>query len=156
MINTTLNIKHSLLNKINNVALISNFTRSKIIILLLQRMMKDIDTLFNSNPCVKYQNSIDENDNFHKFHISLAEYQYEYFIDMRKMYKRSVSFILAFAIENYLDEILDLITNEKQKINTDNYLRKNYIIFGQTVDGVTCWKLFWGIPPNLEKIIEYS
>ena len=66
----------------------------------------------------------------------------------------SVSFILAFAVENYLDEILELLTKKKNNKNTDNYLYKNYVLTKNMVDRVVCWKSYWGLPRKLDKILD--
>lgn len=155
MIRTTLNIKSSLLNRLDNAASIYNIKRTKIIVLLLQRLMDDMDKFFNKSKCVKYQNDlVCDSDCWMKLHVKYTQYQYDYFTDMRKVYKRSVSLLLAYAIENYLNEILELIGREKNNENLDNYLKRSHVIFGRQVDGVMCWKLFWGIPKNLEKILN--
>ena len=127
MVNTTLNIKLSLLEMVNNAASICKISRSHFIILLLQRIMKENKKLFGSYSQIKYQKS-DAEDSWHNFHICFSTYQYEYCLDMRKFFKMSVSFILAYAIENYLDEIIELLKCGKNKTNTDNYLYKNYIL----------------------------
>ena len=155
MIRTTLNIKSSLLNRLDNATTICNIKRNKIIVLLLQRLMDDIDKFFNKSRWVKYQNDlVVDNDYWMKLHVKYTQYQYDYFTDMRKVYKCSVSLLLAYAIENYLNEILELIGREKNNENLDNYLKRSHAIFGCYVDGVMCWKLFWGIPKNLEKIFN--
>jgi hypothetical protein len=83
------------------------------------------------------------------FHIQVREDMYEYWLDLRKLLKMSVSLILAHAVKKFLCKLM--------KINsTDNYLCKNYIIIKEIIDSVIVWKFIWGYPPNLEKFLNHE
>jgi hypothetical protein len=123
------------------------YTRTSIIKILLQRVMKDNHKLLKSYSRIKYQER-DEKENWHRLHIVLNEYEYEYCLDMRNFYKMSVSLILAYAVRRYLDEIVNELLYGN--ICTDNYLYKNYIFIKKTIDEVICWQICWGITQKLQ------
>jgi hypothetical protein len=77
-------------------------------------------------------------------HVTLRGDEYEFFIDQRKVLKLSVSFIFAYAVEHYLDELMQLM-----KYECDNYQYRNYAIMNIVLDNVSCWLLCWGIPHEI-------
>ncbi len=92
---------------------------------------------------VKYQNRC-PGSHWHKLHVCLREDEYEFARDLCKVWKMSVSFIVADAIERYLDELI-----EKMMVKTDNYRYRNYASSRIVIHDVTCWIYYWGLPPNL-------
>ena len=90
MIKTTLNMNIKTLAALTNAAQILNCSRTYLIKLLMGKIKshnKQFITLFS---IVKYQDR-DLKKNWRKFHISLSDSEYEHFIDMRKLFKKSVS-----------------------------------------------------------------
>ena len=71
----------------------------------------------------------------------------EYFQDLRKLLKMSVSLLLALAVKKFLDD--PTVT-----IDTDNYLFKSYLIVKEIVDSITCWRLYWGYPPGIMHTLQ--
>jgi hypothetical protein len=102
--------------------------------------------LLKSYSRVKYQNR-DEEKNWHRIHIVLNEHEYEYYLDMRKFFKMSVSYILAYSVMRYLDKFMNELINKN--ITTDNYYYKNYVFIKETIYGIICWQIYWGIPQKL-------
>ncbi len=142
---TTLNIRSDILMQITETARIRGITRSEIIIILLKKVMTDTSAPDSLWKMVKYQNRI-KTGGWHRFHLNLRPDDYEYFLDLRKLLKMSVSLILSYAVEKYLHKFL-------RKEFTDNYRYKNYVIIKEYIDTIPCWKLIWGYPPNLGKHI---
>jgi len=97
---------------------------------------------------VRYQERR-EKKRWRKMHLSLREDEYEYFIDTRKVFKLSVSFIVAEAIELYLDELL-----RKMIERPDNYRYRNYIFSRNIIENVICFTFYWGVPQNLLTVPE--
>ncbi len=141
LIETTLHVHKSILDKLNRGEEITGRSRTFIIKLLIQRIMKDSQRMIKMNSRVKYQER-DLKENWHRIHIVLNEYEYEYCFDMRKFFKMSVSYILAFAVLRYLDEIL------KRNKSTDKYFYTSYIFIKKIYDGAISWQIYWGIPPQ--------
>ena len=142
LIETTLHVHKSILDRLDNSVAITGLSRTSTIRLLIQRIMKDNQRMIKTNTRIKYQER-DLKENWYRIHIVLNEYEYEYYLDMRKFFKMSVSLILAYAVLEYLDELL------KQNINTDKYCYKNYLFIKKTFNNIILWQIYWGIPPNL-------
>lgn len=149
LIETTMHVHKSILEMLEKGSETTNRTRTYIIKCIMQRVMRDNRKLLRSYSVIKYQDR-DLKENWCRIHIILNEYEYEYYLDMRKFYKMSVSFILAYAVMRYLDEVVNKILNKK--INADNYCYNNYVFIEETVYGIICWKTYWGIPPQLPNL----
>lgn len=137
---TTVNIQVDLFEKITKAARARKISRSKMIILLLEMIM-DKPTPPRLGRLVQYQESRCPED-WHIFHISFMDDEYEYFQDLRKLLKMSVSLLLAIAVKKYIDDPAVII-------DTDNYRYKSYLIVKEIVDSITCWRLYWGYPPGI-------
>jgi hypothetical protein len=145
LIATTLNINKSCLQKIQNAAQVSGKSCNAIIIILLKKVMDDPQYKALCGKQVRYQDRSDQNS-WHRFHVRFRPDEYEYFLDLRKILKLSVSGILAKAANKYLPALL------KENIS-DNYHFQNYIIGRETIDGIICWRLVWGYTT---KILQFS
>jgi hypothetical protein len=146
LIETTMHVHKSILEMLEKSSETTGRARTYMIKLLMQRVMRDNQKLLKSYSIIKYQER-DLKENWHRIHIILNEYEYEYFLDMRKFFKMSVSFILAYAVMRYLDEVMNELL--KKNINADNYHYINYVFIKETVYGIVCWKIYWGIPTHL-------
>ena len=148
-IETTMHVHTSILEILTYGEEMTGRPIKVIIKLLMQRIMDDNHKLLKAYRRVKYQER-DKEKNWRRVHIVLNEYEYEYYLDMRKFYKMSVSFILAYAVMKYLNELVNELLDRNK--NTDNYLYSNYIFIKETVDGIICWKTYWGIPQKLPRL----
>ena len=151
LIETTLHVHKNIMDKLDEAAVKTGISRSFIIKLLIQRIMDDGQRMIKSYSRIKYQER-DEKENWNQLHIVLNEYEYEYYLDMRNFYKMSVSLILAHAVMRYLNELVNELLHENK--STDNYLYKNYIFMMEIIDGILCWRIFWGIPPQLTVLLR--
>lgn len=143
---TTLNVHAHILDKISLAASSSGISRSEMIILLIKKAMDDIPDPARIGRMVSYQKRSRPED-WRTFHVHLRMDDYEYFLDLRKLLKMSVSLILAYAVKKFL--------NKWAKSNTtDNYQYKNYVVIKEFIGNIVCWKFIWGYPPNLAKIIR--
>lgn len=142
---TTLNVHKDILRMITLAALKQGVSRTDLIIYLLKSVMKDISGPCNFGCLVRYQKRSNPEE-WHTFHIKLRIDDYEYFLDLRKLLKMSVSRILATAARRYLQTI------NKRHINDNNQF-KNYVIIKELIDNSICWKLVWGYPYNIEKLL---
>src|SRR3990172_3609520 len=145
---TTLNIHADILEQIAKAAQANGMSCSEIIVLLIQRVMKDISEPERIGRLVKYQDR-HMPEEWHVFHIQVREDAYEYWLDLRKLLKMSVSLILAYSVKRYLCKLL-------RKNNTDNYQFNSYIIVKEVIENLIVWKFIWGIPHNLEKFINFD
>ena len=141
MIITTLNIHLDVLSNISRAAGRLGKSRKDIIVLLLRRIMRDHHLFKHGFSTVKYQLD-DDSGNWHCFHIRFREDENEFFVDLRKLCKFSVSCLLAKAVERYLGE---LQKNTEKKV--DNYRNfNNYVLHREVVEGIISWRIYWGFP----------
>jgi hypothetical protein len=145
---TTLNIRADILEQITRAANSNSISCSEMIALLILQVTADIANPGRIGMMVQYQGRRSSQD-WHVFHVQVREDMYEYWLDLRKLLKMSVSLILAYAVKKFLCKLM--------KINsTDNYLCKNYIIIKEVIDSVIVWKFIWGYPPDLGKLVNHK
>ncbi|MCP4131370.1 MAG: hypothetical protein GY754_10355 [bacterium] len=72
--------------------------------------------------------------------------------DLRKLLKKSVSAVTAYAVEEYLDIILGLVPEDPEK--SDKYLVRHYVISSSEMHGVISWQLFWGLPEKTADLLQ--
>lgn len=142
-VDTTIFINAALMQRIMSAVLVSGRSKNLVISSLMRRLADDQEKLVKSWSRVRYQQR-GEINSWRRLHVCLRQDEYEFFLDMRKAFKCSVSLLVAYAIELYLDEIL-----EKIRKNPDNYRYKNYIVSQILIDNVVCWMYCWGIPETL-------
>jgi hypothetical protein len=142
-IETTVNIDAHVLGMISRVVLITGQSRSQIISNLLGRLAYEHEKMVSTWSRVRYQKR-NPGGEWHHLHLRLRPDEYEYFLDLRKIFKFSVSFLVFYAVEKYLDEILNNLCK-----GADNYRYKNYMLTRVIVDGVISWILSWGVPRTL-------
>lgn len=149
MVATTLNIHVDVLSKINHAAAKFRKSRKAIIVFLLKQLMMDRRVLSRGFTAVRYQQD-DDKECWHTFHIRFREDDNEYFVDLRKFSKCSVSCLLAIAVNQYIDELL---LNEMKEV--DNYpFMSNYVLLQDLVDGIICWRIYWGYPGEHLKTLK--
>ncbi|MCP4138196.1 MAG: hypothetical protein GY754_44955 [bacterium] len=154
IIKTTINFRVPVLEKINEAAVLLGISRTKIIIRLLKMVMNEKN--FSATMCrpVQYQHPFPDPDEWHKFHISFQENDYEYCLDLRKFLKKSVSAIVAYAVEEYLDIIMGLLPKDPGR--SDNYRFHHYVMSSSEVHGVISWQIFWGLPEKLGELHRHK
>jgi hypothetical protein len=143
-IETTININMDILRMIDDVSFKAKYSRTHIIRILMKKIViHDTDTLTKHFSLVKYQKH-DKKEKWHAFHITLSPAEYEQFLDMRKVFKMSVSLIVAYAVRKYLKQLVEELT--KKITTTDNNGLNNYICSKIDIGGTICWITYWGIP----------
>ena len=95
----------------------------------------------------------DRENPWKRVHLYLEYREYEYLLDIKKLWKMSVARAIVFCIENVLDEFVAFLNNlfeEERKGNIDNYLKyefnRSYIFEHDTKEGVHCCRFYWGLP----------
>jgi hypothetical protein len=79
--------------------------------------------------------------------LNLRQDEYEYTQDLRKVYKMSLSYVIAYAVNRFLDKIVGMFTLEEYMGEIDNLLYRNYVISYKLIGGIHCWKYCWGYTP---------
>ncbi len=143
---TTLNIRVDMLQKIVKAARSNGVSSSEMIFLLIKRVTVDMENPAGIGKMVRYQKRRNPED-WHVFHVKVREDMYEYWLDLRKLLKMSVSLILANAVERFLRKPLKIK-------RSDNYLCTSYFIMKDIIGSAIIWKFIWGCPPNLGKLLN--
>ncbi len=143
LIETTVHMHKEILEILDRGAAMTGKSRAFIIKYLMQQMMNKNQKMLKTYSRIQYQKR-DVKENWHRLHIIFNEYEYEYSLDMRKFYKMSFSLILAYAVRQYLDDVLCKLFDKIE--STDKYLYRNYLFIKKTLNGVICWQIYWGIP----------
>ena len=113
-------IRDDLLSKLNNAANLLDMKRSRLIEALLIKFMDNTKGGEKTWKMLKYQ-KIDKGAGAAPICIFWRFDVYERSCDVKKAYKMSVSFVIAVAIENYLDELVREILDRLDKEGTYNY-----------------------------------
>ena len=146
---TTLNIHTDILEMIRKGAELRGISCSAMIIELLQKVMDESAQPIVIGRLVRYQQR-NKHADWHTFHVQLRADEYEYFLDMRKLRKMSVSFILAYAAKRYLRKM-----NKDNVTDNNRYQYRNYVVVREFIGNIPCWKLIWGYPPLIEQHISH-
>ena len=144
--NTTLNIHTDILEQIVRAAKYNKISASEMILRLIQKSAENITNPGRLGRMIQYQARCKPQD-WHIVHIQVREDMYEYWLDLRKLLKMSISLILAYAVKKFLGKLMS-------NSYIDNYHFINYMIMKEIIDNVIIWKLIWGCPPNIEKLLH--
>ena len=150
MLSTTLNIHVDVFAKINQEAVRLKKSRKFVIILLFMHIMKNYQLFMRGFSTVKYQPD-DVKKNWHCFHIRYREDEKEYFEDLRKVCKFSVSYLLVKAVDHYLDKLWE----EDVEKSVDNYRPfSNYVLHHEVIEGIISFQFYWGYPEKHLKTLH--
>ncbi|MCX8123797.1 MAG: hypothetical protein N3F66_06495 [Spirochaetes bacterium] len=91
-----------------------------------------------------------------RVHLMLYQSEYEFLLDVKKLWKMSLANIIAFCVDNIIDEFFLYFKQQLQKINTDNYpdnipsyyVNRSYTFDFYRENGIHCLKFYWGPPPK--------
>ncbi|MCP4131228.1 MAG: hypothetical protein GY754_09630 [bacterium] len=143
-INTTIYINIELLEKVEAASRQVKMSRSDIIILLLDRVMKKKEIPLETFKQIKYQFR-DLACNWKRIHVYPEAHIYESFLDMRKFFKRSVSLIIAIAINEYLDQLVEELSAAEDPVDLDSY-PSQYLFLARESGGLQKFVIYWGFP----------
>ncbi|MBN2160913.1 MAG: hypothetical protein JW807_16100 [Spirochaetes bacterium] len=145
---TTLNVHVEILEQVSAAAKAAGISRSRMIAVLIKKAMDDITDPMRMGSLVRYQERRRPEEQ-RPISVQLRVDEYEYFQDLRRLRKMSVSLILAFAVKKFLRR---LISDKK----TDNYRYQNYVVIREIIDNLISWRLIWGFPANIAKVIKFT
>ncbi len=150
-IDTTINVKKEIIERIDMAAEECAVSRTRMVSLMLKRIMREKSADKNRFSRVKYQKR-DKSVTWKRPHVYLEHDLYEKIVDARKLHKMSVSFILLVAYNRYFDLIVNELKNGE---DTDRQLR-NYICIAKRYREVFSYTVFWDFPSEEEliKVLE--
>jgi len=148
-IETTLNLDTAVRQNINLAAQALGITKSQLVVQCMRQVVVRYDHGDRHSLRVGYQRRSTDGV-WMPLHITVDHREYERFLDLRKFCKRSVSFLVAFALAHYLKRIMRNVAYDNVKdVNTDNYRFKHYIVIKEITKYAICWRIYWGLPPTL-------
>jgi hypothetical protein len=150
-IETTVHLTEDAARRLDGVAERLGVSRSSVMVSLMNRVMVEHRSLVSCWCRVKYQRK-GVAGIWRRCHVTLEARDYEFFLDSRKLFKRSVSLLLAWAVDNFLDELLEPDESGNIVAVTDNYRFHSYLLMQETVPGAICWRIYWNIPLDPDKI----
>jgi len=150
-IKTTLHLRRETETRISDAAAITGLNKSEIVVKIMRKLMRNEQAMMRLGNAVHYQAKA-PGEEWCRMHLGLWAGEYESFIDTRKLFKWSVSFLVALAVEKYLDKVLEDLNGADTSRCSDNYLYLHYAIVHKQMDDVVCWKLFRGMPRKKRKL----
>ncbi len=143
MLDTTIRIGREVADRIDRVCESRGLSRACLVSALVRRVSRRLRPLPEERVRVKYQCRRAKSE-WRCVHLALRPDEYEFFGDTRKVFRLSVSCIVAYAVEHLLDELLEEMADD-----VDNYRYRNYLIARFMAGDVVCWIHCWGIPPQI-------
>ncbi|MCP4129798.1 MAG: hypothetical protein GY754_02160 [bacterium] len=93
---------------------------------------------------IRYQRCDEEKGpDWKKVHVYPSRHMYECFQDMRKIFKMSISAVIAFAIRKYLPALLEDPAAARVPRHIDNYLDQ-YLFLGRDSGGIQKFVIYFG------------
>ena len=144
LIETTICIRNNLSQRLARTAVLTGYSKRSIISILLRRFAEDNNSTPVTGTRIKYQKRFASDDGWRRMHVLLSPVEYEFFIDLRKVFKKSVSACVAEAIDRYLDDLIQTATK-----HIDNYRFTNYSFSRIVINNIICWVFAWGVPGRI-------
>lgn len=144
---TTININKEIYDKISEAAKKYGVSRSKLVAMLLARFVQKNRKRQLTHGTVRYQPS-QPKENWKALHVTLPAHMHDFFDDVRKLWKMSVSFLVTVAVQKFLTD--DFIDAEKEI--TDNYWWGAHTIVQFENNGLQYILCCWGIPEKPPEI----
>jgi hypothetical protein len=143
LIDTTIYINVEIHKRLSKASTRTGESKRNIVSSLLRRLSMDYEEIAIPWKRIAYQNR-DSRKAWQRLHLTLMPDEYEFFLDLRKACKLSVSHLVAYAMEKYLDEIAGNFIK-----GTDNYRYSNYTLSCFIESGVVCLIHYWGLADKL-------
>jgi len=118
-IRTTANIDRDIIVRIRDAAEFYGVSTMELVHVLLKIMFQEKPFKLRFNCAVGYQGRRDR-DRWICFHLELSQAVYESGLDMRKIMKLSVSYLLSYAVGVYMERAVEEIMSGYAKDNYPN------------------------------------
>jgi len=81
-----------------------------------------------------------------RIHLYVRYNEYEFLLDMKKIWKMSVALLIEYCIENVLEEFVKRLSEED---DTYSYRFRSYTIKFEKIYGFESFQIIWGLPPEI-------
>ncbi len=132
--------------------------KEELLVQAMRKMMKDYEDYERTEGRIEYQKRFDEEtgERIRKQRVKMKvhSFDYNYYQDMRRIFRRSISLVMAIAVFTYLAEIVEKILNKEiEAVLVDTYPFQNYAIIGKCIENNPTWRIWWGVPSNLKLLL---
>ncbi|MEW6526332.1 MAG: hypothetical protein AB1444_06665 [Spirochaetota bacterium] len=88
-----------------------------------------------------------------RLHLVLYNDEYEFFLDVKKLWKMSLALVIAYCLDNVLYDFLQFLTKaeEDEDYYADNYRYRGYAFEIGEEENIFYYKLYWGPHPEIVK-----
>ncbi len=143
MVRTSLNLHVDVFARLKMTADAWDASIRDVIVCILKKVMNDIEKFPVGTGAVKYQER-DSAENWHNFCIRFKPDEFDFFTDLRKFNKHSLSLLVALAVKRYLSKI-----SKKRQGGRHNYVEfHGYTIYRSAVNRIQRWHIYWGAHPG--------
>ncbi|MCP4134163.1 MAG: hypothetical protein GY754_24535 [bacterium] len=143
-VDTTIYINIKLLEEVEAAAKLLKMSRSDVVILLLDKVREKKEISLEMFKQIKYQFR-DLASNWKRIHVYPEVEKYETWLDLRKISKRSVSLIVAIAINEHLDQLIKELSPTDKPRQNDSY-PSDYLFLARETGGIQKFVIYWGFP----------
>ncbi len=98
---------------------------------------------------IAYQKRFDEDGMpIPKFRVKVKflQREYDYFNDMRRFFRRSISHVIAIAVLEYLPALVERIEKGEYDEEVESYPYKSCAIYDKCIEEATVYHIWWGLP----------
>ncbi|TAL39322.1 MAG: hypothetical protein EPN93_01940 [Spirochaetes bacterium] len=138
MARTSINVHTDIMRKLAQAALQLQTSRRDIVVRLLKTVMRDLPRYNTRFETVKYQPD-DPEGRWHCFGVRFKAEEFEFWADLRRLSKFTVSYLVAIGVERYLDDLMR--DGERSVHNYAPYDR--HAVRRNVTDGMVIWNLIW-------------
>ncbi len=132
--------------------------KEELLVLSMRMMINDYELYERDDGRIEYQKRFDDESGEPikkqrvKMKVNIREYNY--YQDMRRIFRRSISLVMAIAVRNYLAKIVAaLLCENPDVVLADTYPFENYAIMGKCIDNIPTWRIWWGVPSKLKLLL---
>ncbi len=148
---TTVNIDIEVYRKLTEAAKQRGISRSRLIAMLLEHLVWSENIPSKARGTVQHQDARPK-ENWKKLHVVLPNYVHDFFDDVRKLWKMSVSYLVAFAVEKFLTQL----DNNMMETFADKYWYGGHTIVHFIQNDLQYMLCCWGIPSHPPEIPPFS
>ena len=132
---TTIIINKDLRNRLISTADMLHISSNDLIAMLVHSVISNNNFKMDTSRGVRYQDR-DPEKNWETHHVTLDQHLHDTSLDFRNFFKISVSFLISFAILNFLDILVKKLLNaSRNNQEVDNY-PLNYMVIAKMFDDI--------------------
>ncbi len=151
MIKTTYMMTHEVLMLLKEARIRTGWSLVDLVIAVMRYAMRHHAKYEREHGRIQYQKRYDD-DGMPipklRVKVKILEREYDYFNDMRRFYRRSISHVIAIAVLEYLPTLVELIENGEYDDEVNNYPYKSCALYDKCIEEATVFHVWWGLPSD--------